>query len=126
MEQKPKSQVFPPNFPSSLAAKAFVNAREPAWRPLQGIEAVEWLGAHGYAVLGTEVWRPERDGIQSLPHFQSVDRRTDETWNSFVSRSAAETVDYLKTVSEELARYGEAYVNLTWASEGEFQDLKAT
>jgi hypothetical protein len=46
------SNLFPPGFPHELAAEAFVHLKELAWRPPMAIKTVEWLGAHGIAVLG--------------------------------------------------------------------------
>lgn len=90
------------------------------------VEAIEWLGSHRYAVLGTELLRQERGGIQSLPYFQSVDRTNAEGWNSFVARAAAETVAYLKAFKSKFAEEGDVYVNVTWVSESDFQNLKTT
>jgi len=59
MEQKPSSHVFPADFPSGLATEALVHSGEAAWRPELATAAVEWFGAHGYAVLGTEVFKPQ-------------------------------------------------------------------
>jgi len=125
MEQKLNSQVFPANFPPELAAKAFVHSGEAAWRPPLAVEAVEWLGTHGYAVLGTEVFLLVGDGIQSLPYFQSVKRREDEDWNSFAPRSATETINYLTAFTEELAQYGDVCISVTWMSESGLRDVRA-
>lgn len=124
MEQKVPSVSLPPGFPSELAAEAFVHSGEAAWRPQLAIASVEWLGAHGYAVLGTEVLIPQRGSIQSLPYFQSVDRKGDEDWNSFVARAAAETIVYLKMFKQRFAAEGDVYINLTWVTEPEFENLK--
>ena len=126
MEQKVLSVSFPPGFPPELAAEAFVHSGEASWRPQLAIASIEWLGANGYAVLGTEVFIPQRGAIQSLPCFQSVDREDDEEWNSFVTRAAAETIVYLRTFKQRLAAEGDVYINLTWVNEPEFQSLKRT
>src|SRR5260370_39243395 len=86
---------FPAGLPSDLAAAAFVHSGEAAWRPTLATASVEWLGAHGYAVLGTEVFLPMHGAIQSLPYFQSVDRKDNEEWDSFVARAAAHTLAHL-------------------------------
>lgn len=118
------ANVFPADFPGQLAAEALVDAGEAAWKPSLAVEAVEWLGLHGYAVLGTEMLRAGRDGIQSLPYFQKVDRRAGEAWNRFAARAAAETVVYLKAFGSKLAGEGDVYVNITWVNESDFQNLK--
>lgn len=85
---------------------------------------MEWLGGHGYAVLGTEVWLPMDSGIQSLPYFQSVDRKRNEEWDSFAARAAAETLAYLRAFHPKFIEEGDVYINVTWASEAEFHRLK--
>jgi hypothetical protein len=118
--------ILPPDFPPDLVAEALVHSGEATWRPELAVLSVEWLGAHGYAVLGTEVFVPQQGGLQSLPYFQSVDRREGEDWNSFVGRAAAQTISYLKTFEERFKAEGDVYVNVTWISCSEFKDLKAT
>jgi hypothetical protein len=120
-----RSDVFPPNFPSELVTGAFVASKEAAWRPAQAAVSVEWLGAHGFAVLGTELWLPKDGSIQSLPYFQNVDRQGDEAWDSFVARAAAETLAYLRAFTPKFIEEGDVYVNVTWVSEAEFGNLKA-
>lgn len=117
---------LPPGFPTELITEAFIHLSEAAWRPPLALEAVEWLGAHGFALLGTEIWRPKRDGIHSLPYFQCVNREDGEDWNSFVTRAAVETIAYLQAFKEKFAEEGDVYINLTWVSQRNFQDLKAT
>lgn len=124
-QAKLPSGPFPADFPAELSAGLFVHSGEAAWRPAQAIGAVEWLGEHGYAVLGTEVLRPEPHAIQSIPYFQNVDRKGNENWDSFVARAAAETIAHVRAVTEKLAEEGDVYINLTWVNEREFQNLKA-
>jgi hypothetical protein len=118
-------ELFPSGFPSELASAAFVASNEAAWRPALAASCVEWLGTHGYGVLGTELWLPKDGSIQSLPYFQNVDRQGDEAWTSFVARAAAETLAYLKAVTPKFIEEGDVYVNVTWVSEAEFGNLKA-
>jgi len=118
--------TFPTGFPAALADEAFVHSGEAAWRPPQAVQAINWLCAHGYAVLGTEVWLPQGKFIQSVPYFQNVDRNVGEEWNSFVTRAAAETVAYVKAFEQKFAEEGDVFLNVTWVSEAEFQCLKAT
>jgi hypothetical protein len=66
---------------------------------------------------------PQNGSLQSLPYFQSVDREREETWHSFVSRAAAETVAYLKEFTPKFIEEGDVYVNVTWVSETEFRNL---
>ena len=124
MKKKAPLNPFPHDFPAELAAEAFVHSKEPAWRPELATVSVQWLGAHGYAILGTEVLIAQRGAIQSLPYFQSVNRRDREDWNSFVGRAAAETITYLTAFKQKFEAEGDVYINLTWVSESKFQNLK--
>jgi len=123
----PLSQdLFPSEFPSDLASAAFVASHEVAWRPALAARSVEWLGTHGYAVLGTELWLPKDGSIQSLPYFQNVgDRHGNEAWDSFVARAASETLTYLRAFTPKFIEEGDVYVNVTWVSEAESRKLKA-
>jgi hypothetical protein len=125
MSRPESPNVFPAEFPSDLASTAFVTSNEAAWRPALAVRSVEWLGTHGYAVLGTELWLPKDGSIQSLPYFQNVDRQSGEAWHSFVARAAEETLDYLRAFTPKFIEEGDVYVNVTWVSEMEFTNLRA-
>jgi hypothetical protein len=125
MNQPLSPDLFPSGFPSDLASAAFVATNEAAWRPALAARSVEWLGTHGYAVLGTELWLPKDGSIQSLPYFQNVDRRSNEAWHSFVARATAETLAYLRAFSSKFIEEGDVCVKVTWVSEKEFKNLKA-
>jgi len=125
MNQSPAPDLFPSGFPSELASAAFVSSNEAAWRPALASRVVEWLGSHGYAVLGTELWLPQGGSIQSLPYFQNADRKGNEAWNWFVSRAAAETLEYLRAMTPKFIEEGDVYVNVTWVSEAKFGNPKA-
>src|SRR5271157_4612309 len=99
-----RSGLLPPEFPAELAAAVFSRGDEVAWLPALAVSAVDWFGSHDYAVLGTELWLLQGDGIQSLPtgrggmpevHGNTVNRHIHEAWTSFVARSAADTRAYL-------------------------------
>jgi hypothetical protein len=115
------SNIFPAGFPGELAAEAFRHSNDTAWRPPLAVSVIEWLGTHGFAVLGTEVWLPKGGLIQSVPYFQTVNRRNNEDWSSFVARAAAETNEYLKAFAGEFAKEGDVFINISWVSETEFQ-----
>jgi hypothetical protein len=120
-----KDDPFPVGFPSELVSAAFVASNnEVAWRPVQAVRSVEWLGIHGYAVLGTEIWLPKESSIQSVPYFQSVEPNSNERWDLFVARAAAETLTYLKAYASKFSEEGDVYVNVTWVNEAEFRNLK--
>jgi hypothetical protein len=126
MNQPAPRGPFPAGIPSELVSAAFVTSNEAAWRPELAALSVEWLGMHGYAVLGTEIWLPMEDGsIQSVPYFQNVERNSGERWDSFVARAAAETLAYLKAFSSKFIEEGDVFVNVTWVDEAEFRSLKA-
>jgi hypothetical protein len=127
-------EIFPENFPAELAEAAFVAGNEAAWRPVIAASAVEWLAAHGYAVLGTELWLLKKEGIQSLPigwsggrevHGNTVDRRPDEPWNSFIARAEAETISYLRSFDPaDIVEGGDLHFQVAWVNEWEFAELK--
>jgi hypothetical protein len=127
--------VFPPpNFPPNRVEAAFVSGNEVAWRPTIAASVVEWLAAHGYGVLGTELWLLKKESIQSLPiglregrevHGNTVNRLRDESWDSFVSRAGAETAVYLRAFDRaDIAEEGDVHFQVVWASELEFANLK--
>ena len=125
MDQPLLPELFPSGFPSELASAAFVASNEAAWRPALAARSVKWLGTHGFAVLGTELWLPKDGSIQSLPYFQNIDRQGNEAWDSFVARAAAETLAYLGAFTAKFIEEGDVFVNVTWMSEAEFRNLKA-
>ena len=116
---------FPAGFPPELVSAAFVAGIEMAWRPALAARSIEWLGIHGYAVLGTEIWLPKDGSIRSVPYFQSVERNHSERWDLFVARAAAETLAYLAAFTPKFIEEGDVYVHLTWVNEAEFRDLKS-
>jgi hypothetical protein len=126
-------EVFPVDFPPEMAGAAFVAGNEVAWRAVPASAAVEWLGAHGYAVLGTELWLLQGGAIQSLPigksgtrevHGNSVNRARSEPWGSFVARAAAETLAYLQSFNpSDIVEDGEVFFNVVWVNEVDFNNL---
>jgi len=128
------TDLFPSNFPSELAGSALVKGDEVAWQPSSAAVAVEWLGAHGYAVLGTELWLITADGaIQSLPvglsgmrevHGNTVDRENGEPWSTFVCRATTETLAYLRSFNPgDIVERGKLYFNVVWVGESEYKSL---
>jgi hypothetical protein len=128
------SELFPVDFPEELATAAIVSGNEVAWRPVFATTAVEWLAAHEFAVLGSELWLLKERGIRSLPiglsgmrevHGNRVDGRRDESWASFVSRAAGETLKYLRSFdAAEIVEKGDVYFNVTWVTKAEFEKLR--
>jgi hypothetical protein len=100
------------------------------------VPVVEWFGGNGYAVLGTELWCLQDDGIQSLPigrsgmrevHGNTVNRQSQEGWPAFAIRSAAETRAYLQSFDcNNIVEKGEVYFNIVWTSEKDFDELCRT
>lgn len=135
MDQRTPSELFPPNFPPQLVAAAFISGTETAWRPAAAIEAVEWFGAHGYAMLGTELWLLQNGQIQSLPiglngerevHGNIVNPEKNEEWGTFVMRSASETLKYLKALKPtDIVEEGDLHFQVSWISKDDFDELKA-
>jgi hypothetical protein len=127
------SEIFPPDFPSELAGGAFTTGKEAAWPLEQAASVVEWLGAHGYAVLGIELWLIQSGRIQSLPiggsgmreaHGDKVDRQNAEPWKEFVARATTKTLKYLRLFDKEIVEPGEVYFNVTWAGESKHGEVE--
>jgi hypothetical protein len=123
---------LPSDFPAQLANLAFWSGTDASWPLDRTAEVIEWLGAHGLAVLGTELWVVQANGIQSLPlgadrtrgvYGNTVNRRKDERWDAFVERSTAETLAYLDAFDPSaIAEKGSQYFNVVWVGESEFDD----
>jgi hypothetical protein len=124
MERTATSELFPCDFPPELIREAFVHLSDVAWRPKLAIQSVEWLGEHGYAVLGTDVWLPQQGMIQSVPYFQAIYEKENESWDSFVARAAAETLAYLNAFESKFTEEGDVFVNVIWVDEHKFRRLK--
>jgi hypothetical protein len=129
------SEILPPDFPSELRVAALRAGDEVAWPPILAAAAVEWFGANGYAVLGTELWLLKDGAIQSLPtglsgmrevHGNTVNRAKKEPWSSFVARAGAETRAYLQAFKpSDIVEQGQLVFNVVWVNEAEFKNLSA-
>ena len=129
------AELFPPDFPPELASAAFGSGNQAGWPPKLAAAAVEWLAAHGYAVLGTELWVLKGGAIQSLPigqsgmrevHGNTVNRRSEELWSSFVARAATGTLAYLLSFNPaDILEQGEIYFNVIWVNEVQYAELKS-
>jgi hypothetical protein len=121
--------LLPVNFPLELANSAFLSGSEAAWKLNDALVAVRWLGTHGYAVLGTELWLLRGSVVNSLPvgrsglpevHGSTVTHKVTEEWVSYVGRAAAETIAYLQAFNpRDIIQEGDLYFNVTWVSESE-------
>jgi hypothetical protein len=128
-----RTEFLPVELPGELGAAAFLAGNEAAWRPAVAAKVVEWLGSHGYGVLGTELWLIRDGAINSLPigqsklpevHGNTDNRQANEPWTAFVNRAASETVAYLCSFkSSEIVEPGDMRFNVTWVTEQEFQKL---
>jgi hypothetical protein len=113
---------------------------ESAWPRHQLDTAVDAIVAGGCAILGGEVWlvRGEsitaglrlRAGAQGGIGWQTDDRRRKEPWAEFVSRTAEETGMALEQIAirrdiDEPAG-GELYYNVSFVSEAEYGQLRAS
>jgi hypothetical protein len=133
MRTSMRAEMFPVSFPPELAAAAFTTRHEAAWIPMLAPAVVEWLGTHGYAVLGTELWLVSGGAINSLPmgragtpevHGNTVNRERGEPWNEFVIRAAKETLSYLRSFdAADIVGPGDVYFNLVWVDQSEFEKL---
>lgn len=127
---------LPSGFPAELADSAFVAGSEVAWPQRFAIAAARWLGEHGYAVLGTELWLVQDGTINSLPigtsglpevHGNTVSGKQNEEWEAYVHRASSETVAYLQGFDpDQIVQKGELYFNVVWANELGYANLRAT
>ena len=128
-------KTFPPGFPPELAAHSFTAGSEAAW-PLDSVSAVvEWLGQNGFAVLGTELWIVREDGIQPGVfvngmreiHGNAISHMQNESWDTYVTRSAQETLRYLSSFAAppEAKQQGDVFFNVVWVSESGYSNLSA-
>ena len=127
------SELLPPGFPPELADAAFISGGEAAWPTMLASAAAEWLGGHGYAVLGTELWLLQNGLIQSLPigrsgtrevHGNTVNRVGSEPWETFVARAATATCEYLRSFEpSEIIEHGNVYFHITWVDEVQWDSL---
>jgi len=125
--------ILPLDFPPELSSAAFVAHSEAAWPTSLAPKAVEWLGLHGYAVLGTELWLIKEGAIHPLPvglsgmgevHGNSVDREQGESWEMFVTRASALTAAFLRSFDPaQIVEQGELYFNVVWVEEEKFNKL---
>ena len=126
-------ETFPLGLRPELAAHSFTRGSEAAW-PLDSVSAVvKWLGEHGFAVLGTELWvvRDNRiqpgvvvNGVREI-HGNAVSHMRNESWNTYVTRCAEETLRYLNSFAmpPEAKQQGDVFFNVTWVSEAEHSNL---
>jgi len=126
------SKLLPADFPSGLAIAAFATGGEVAWPRTLAAAAVRWFGAHGYAVLGTELWLWKNGAIQSLPvglhgmreAHGTINREGKEAWSAFVVRASAQTLAYLQSFkSSDIVEPGDVYFNVVWVSESDYKQL---
>jgi len=114
--------------PRDFVSSAFIVENEAAWPPRIAAEVVDWLGEHGFAVYGAEVWIITREGKistffrdaggKSYLWAVAVDPNQDEPWSSFVRRAAASVSESVRKLDIAGVRAsGEIYVNITYESE---------
>jgi hypothetical protein len=113
--------------PRSFRDSAYFDERggEAAWPRSEALRVLEWAGANRLAVLGGEVWLPTRPGPTiPTPHVYEwtiVPRYPEEAWQAFVSRSVAQSVQYVSGfdwADQDKAHHAlEPYFNLVLVDE---------
>jgi hypothetical protein len=125
---------LPPEMPNDFVSSAYLGKNEAAWPPRIAAEVVDWLGEHGFAVFGAEVWIITRDGeigtfFRDAHGRESiwavaVDPKQDEPWSSFVRRAAASVSDSIRRLDiAGIRESGEVYVNITYDSQVRGQQM---
>jgi hypothetical protein len=133
MSEAMAREVFPSECPPDSSAAAFRSGKDLAQKPALAVAALDWLGLHGYAVLGKELWLLQGNGIPSLPIGldgmrgvcgNTVNRKYGDGWISFVTGASAETLSYLREFkTSDIAEGGKLYFNFVWVSEEGFENL---
>jgi hypothetical protein len=127
-------------FTSELEERAHRSGNgEPAWRRTDAKEAVRALTVSGRAILGGELWivQKEKWTWGALPTAKGptvfhwvCERKPGEPWTDYVDRSCSESLSAIDALPSEgevdMPTESEIFYNLTWASEGEYLNLKAT
>jgi len=122
--------------PHDLETSAHRSGEEYGWQRIDALRAVDAVTTAGLAVLGGEVWLvvgdsiwgvvPQRCGAPAIQHW-SCERRGDEAWAAYASRSATEGRQAISSIpdlsSAVLPERALVYYNLTWASESEWSTL---
>ena len=112
--------------PKGIAASALVVGDEVAWNQHDRSAAIEWLRDRGYAIVGTELWIPEGEGIRTVfatpegpaIYVTSCDPLEGESWNDFIRRSSATADAAIGTfrLDENSAdAETDVFFNLAWA-----------
>jgi hypothetical protein len=120
------------SLPESLSARAFVNGEDIAWEQKNCADAIDWLCRKGYAILGTELWLIEQDGIRTAIRTKSgpaifvtnCDPVKGESWDVYVERSArhaAEKISLFRWPEDSLESPRPVYFNLCWADRNWFR-----
>lgn len=127
--------ALPAGFPPELAAIVLKGGVEFAWPWEFASRVVEWLAQNGLAVVGTDLWMVHDAGIQvgiyvngvREIHGNDVSRTQNEGWDSYIARSARETLRYLSSFEAppEANGQGDIFFNVAWASESEVLHLSS-
>ena len=84
--------------PEHLVSVAYTSGQELAWKQEDCAKAIDWLRQNSYAILGTELWLIEGDGIRTAIrtdlgpaiYVTSCNPIKGESWTRYVDRCAEE------------------------------------
>jgi hypothetical protein len=87
--------------PRQLINSAYRAGEEYAWNTDNALLVIDWAAKSQLAILGGEVWLPTTPGPTiPTPYVYAWDMRSpneDESWGSFVERTAAAAREYVLT-----------------------------
>ena len=100
--------------PEDLKENAIFIGGELAWPISLGLRLIERFTELGLAILGLEIWRPQRNGPQVIgwSEYQKV---FDGDWNLFVEKNAVEARRLLQRPFP-----ADTFVNFTWITKADF------
>ncbi len=96
--------------PQELRAAAHVLSGELAWAGPDALRVVDWLSAHGSAVVGVERWRDENGAASWLETSNYSPRPGDTIDSREIARCAAEAEKFIS----EVGHSPDDLFNLSW------------
>lgn len=101
--------------PRALINKAVLLAGELSWFSEDALQAIQWLSAHGCAILGVEIWE-EREGSPKWIASSDYNYELYDDWIDYCQRCADAASQFVKGVKYKHT----SLFNLNYTSRKEF------